>query len=118
MEPVGFGVGLVAAVIQIYTAVTAVYDLYLQFADFPSTYRELRVGLLIERHRLELWGKEMLSGHQNGQLEVSPHEMGLWKLFEMVFNSMWEAFKESNQTMEDYGQLIGLPRKEGLPGNS
>lgn len=118
MEPVGVGVGLVAGVIQIYTAVTKVYDMYLQVADFPATYRVLRVGLLIERHRLELWSKYVLSGYQDGRLEISPHDLGLWKLFETIFNSMWEAFKESNQTMEGYGQHIGLPQEEGLSGNS
>ena len=54
MDPAGLGLGVVAAVVQMYSAVTAAYDLYLGAKDFPSAYHELRMGLLIEHYKLDL----------------------------------------------------------------
>ena len=47
MNPAGLGLGVVAAVVQTYAAVTAAYDLYLGVKDSPSIYQELRMGLLM-----------------------------------------------------------------------
>ena len=118
MDPAGLGLGVVAAVVQIYTAVTAAYDLYLEVKDFPSTYQELRMGLLIERYKLDLWASHVLSEHEQDRVKMSSRDWGLWKLFESIFNKILECFEEYNETMENYGQHTGLPKKEGFSGNN
>lgn len=53
MDPAGLELGVIAAVVQTYTAVTAAYNLYLELKHLPSTYQELRMDVLIERCKLE-----------------------------------------------------------------
>ena len=50
----GLALGAISVVFQSYTAVIAAYDVYLDFHDFSSIYRDIRMCLLIERSRLEL----------------------------------------------------------------
>ncbi len=118
MDPASLGLGVVAAVIQTYTAVTAAYDLYLEVQDFPSTYQELRMGLVIERYRLQLWASHVLSEHEQNRVRasMSSGEWGLWKLFESIFNKILETFQEYNEIMENYGQQTGLAKKDELLG--
>lgn len=116
MDPVSFGIGLVSGVIQIYGAVTAAYDTYLGVVEFPTAYQELRMGLMIERYRLELWGRHVLAEYEHDKHRLPPQEYGLWKLFEAIFSKILEAFQENNQAMENYGAHTGLPRQEGLSG--
>jgi hypothetical protein len=118
MEPVGLGLGVVSAVLQTYTAVTTAYDFYLEVKDFPSAYGELRMGLLIERYKLELWASHVLSEHEQGRVEISSSDWGLWRLFESIFNKILEAFQEHNDIMENYGQNTGLLKKDGMSGNA
>ena len=108
---------MVAAVIQTYGAVTAAYDLYLEVKDFPSTYQELRMGLLIERTKLDLWASQVLSDHEKDRVKMSSRDWGLWKLFESIFNKILETFQEHSDIMDNYGQQTGLPNKDGLSGN-
>lgn len=117
MDPAGLGLGVVAAVIQTYGAVTAAYDLYLGVKDFPSTYQELRMGLLIERTKLDLWASHVLSDHEQDRVKMSSRDWGLWKLFESIFNKILETFQEHNDIMDTYGQQTGLPKQDGLSGN-
>ena len=112
MDGVSAGLGIVGAVIQIYGAVTTAYDLCLDVRDFPSTYHELRMGLVIERKKLELWAETVLSDGEQQRVKMSPKDWGLWKLFESIFLKMLEAFEESNQTMESSGQYTGLPLQQ------
>ncbi len=51
--------GVVGSVIQTYNSVMAAYDLYLEVKDIPSDYADLRMGLLLEHQRLELWGSHV-----------------------------------------------------------
>ena len=118
MDPTGLSLGVISAVIQTYTAVTAAYDLYLEVKDFPSTFQELRMGLLIERYKLELWANHVLSDAEQDRVKRSSQDWGLWKLFESIFNKILEAFQEHNEIMENYGQHTGLPKKDGLSGNA
>ncbi|KAL8660838.1 MAG: hypothetical protein Q9202_006165 [Teloschistes flavicans] len=108
-DGVSLGLGVVSAVIQTYSAVTSAYDVYLSVKEFPSTYRELRTAFMVERYRLEQWGEQMLSDVQQQRIERE-HNVALWKLFQAVFDAMWNAFQESNKTLEDYGNIIGVPR--------
>ena len=55
-----FGIaGVVGSVIQGYNAVMSAYNLYLEVKDVPSEYEDLRMGLLLEHQRLELWGSHV-----------------------------------------------------------
>ncbi|KAI4105444.1 MAG: hypothetical protein L6R37_002707 [Teloschistes peruensis] len=108
-DGVSLGLGIVSAVIQTYSAVTSAYDVYLSVKEFPSTYRELRTAFMVERYRLEQWGEQMLSDVQQQRIEKE-HNVALWKLFQAVFDAMWNAFQESNKTLEDYGHIIGVPK--------
>ena len=115
-EGVGLGLGVVSAVIQTYSAITTAYDVYLDVKDFPSAYQELRMGLLIERYKLELWANHVLSNEEQERVRYSRSYWPLWKLFESIFIQILEAFEEGNQTMEDYGQHTGLPKNDGVSG--
>ncbi|KAL8641930.1 MAG: hypothetical protein Q9228_001324 [Teloschistes exilis] len=108
-DGVSLGLGIVSAVIQTYSAVTSAYDVYLSVKEFPSTYRELRTAFMVERYRLEQWGGQMLSDVQQQRIEKE-HNVALWKLFQAVFDAMWNAFQESNKTLEDYGHIVGVPK--------
>ena len=119
MEPVGLGLGVVSAVLQTYTAVITAYDLYLEVKDFPSTYQELRMGLLIERYKFELWARHVLSEHEQDRIKMSSPDWGLWKLFESIFNKILETFEEHDDIMETYGQDTGvLAKKDRLSSNA
>ncbi|KAL8708239.1 MAG: hypothetical protein Q9220_006816 [cf. Caloplaca sp. 1 TL-2023] len=110
MDPVSLGLGVVSAVLQTYTAVTAAYDVYLSVKDFPATYRSLQTAFMVERIRLEEWGKQMLSDVQQQRVEQSRENEALWRLFQAVFDAMWVAFQESNKTMEGVGGLVGVSK--------
>lgn len=114
-DGVSLGLGIVSAVIQTYSAVTSAYDVYLSVKEFPSTYRELRTAFMVERYRLEQWGEQMLSDVQQQRIEKE-HNVALWKLFQAVFDAMWNAFQESNKTLEDYGHIIGVPKSGEMSG--
>ncbi|KAI9796493.1 MAG: hypothetical protein M1833_006161 [Piccolia ochrophora] len=114
MDPASLGIGIAATVLQLYTALTNAYDLYLEVRTFPSAYREIRLALLIERQRLELWGSKMLQDRQQKEAERSSQDVALWKLFEGVFRAMMSAFEGSNRTMEEYAQYAGLPKEAKL----
>ena len=116
MDGTSLGLGVVAAVLQTYTAVTGEYDFYIQVKEFPATYREIRIVLLIERYRLEQWGNHVLSELKQKQAQNSSHDESLWNLFGFVLNSMFIAFQESSQTMGNYGQLAGVPQQDGFSG--
>ena len=117
-DAIGLGLGVVSAVIQTYSAITAAYDVFLDVKEFPSAYQELRMGLLIERYKLELWANHVLSQAEQERVKVSRSYWPLWNLFKSIFSQILEAFQEGNQTMEDYGQYTGLPRNDGLSGKT
>ncbi|KAI4248474.1 MAG: hypothetical protein L6R40_001035 [Gallowayella cf. fulva] len=114
MDGVSLGLGVVSAVLQTYAAVTSAYDVYLSVKDFPSTYRELRTAFMVERYRLEQWGEKMLSDVQQRRVEQGEHNIALWKLFHAVFDAMWTAFQESNKTLDNYGNIAGVPKGENM----
>lgn len=116
MDGASLSLGVVAGVLQTYTAVTGAYDFYLQVKEFPATYHEIRIGLLIERYRLEQWGNHVLSESKQKQAQNSSHDESLWKLFAFVLNLMFVAFQEISQTMDNYGQFAGVLQKDNLSG--
>lgn len=115
MDAAGLGLGVVSVVIQTYAAVMSVYDLYLAVTVFPSTYQHLRMGLLIERRRLELWGNHVLPLYEENPGTLPKGEMGL---FEVIFHRMRKAFADSQRTMEILGQRTGLPIQNGSEGKA
>ncbi|MCJ1276534.1 hypothetical protein MMC21_004340 [Puttea exsequens] len=112
MDPISAGLGIVTGVISLYGLVTTSYDLCLDVKEIPSTYHELRMGLIIERKKLELWAASVLSDHEQERVKLSPKDWGLWKIFELIFAKMLEAFEESHQTMESLGHHAGLPKQQ------
>ncbi len=117
MDGVSTGLGIVAAVIQIYGAVTTAYNVCLDVREFPKSYHEFRMGLVIEKKKLELWAIAALSENEQQRIKQSSKDWALWKIFEAVFAKMLEAFEESHQTMEKLGNHTGLPtQQDGLEG--
>ena len=116
-EGVSLGTGLVSAVIESYFTVWKAYNTYLDVKEFPSAYQELRIGLLIEQYKLELWANHVLSEEKQEEVKLSREYWPLWKIFEFIFNLMLESFQVSDQTMEACGEQTGLPRHENLTGN-
>ena len=113
MDIAGLGLGVVSVVIQTYSAVMSVYDLYLAVTDFPYSYQHLRTALLIERRRLELWGNHALPFYEKNPGTLPKGEEGL---FEVIFNRMRKAFADCQHTMEVIGQRTGLPIQNGSEG--
>jgi len=114
---IGLSLGVVSAVIQTYSAVTTAYDTYLGIKEFPSAYQELRVGLLIERYKLELWANQALSEEEQERAKLSQKYWPLWELLDSIFNQMLEAFRRGDQTMETYLQHTRLRRTVTFSGN-
>lgn len=103
--------GVVGSVIQAYNAVMTAYDLYLEVKDVPSEYEDLRMGLLLEHQRLELWGSHVLAEYSQEQnrSRLSQKHITTWRTMEWIFSRIREAFIENNQILDDYGQQMGLP---------
>ena len=99
---------------QLYSAVNAAYDTYIQAMNFPSAYQELRMGLMIERHRLDLWSRHVLAEDQTEQGTLLIYDSRLWVLFECVLTKMLEAFPEYHRTIEKYGASNSMTRQQGL----
>ena len=116
-DGVSLGTGLVSAVIESYFTVWKAYNTYLDVKEFPSAYQELRIGLLIEQYKLELWANHVLSEEKQEEVKLSREYWPLWKIFEFIFNLMLESFQVSDQTMEACGEHTGLPKHENLTGN-
>lgn len=110
MDGVSLAVGIIPIVFQLYKAVSAAYDTYVDYKEFPAQYRELQCGLLIERERLRLWGENMLSTNRHGENEISQQDIGLWKLFELIFTNMANDLEIGGQMMEEYRQLAGVTK--------
>ena len=70
-EAVSLGAGLVSAVVDSYIAVWKAYNTYLDVKEFPSAYQDLRVGLLIEKYKLELWANHVLSEGRQEEVKLS-----------------------------------------------
>ena len=75
--------------------------------DFPPAYQELRMGLLIERYKLDLWASHVLSKNEQDRVKMSSRDWGLWKLFESIFNKILETFQEHNDIMDNCGEQTG-----------
>lgn len=111
--------GVVGSVIQTYSSVMAAYDLYLEVKDIPSEYADLRMGLLLEHQRLELWGSHVLAEYYDEQnrFKISQKHISTWRTMEWIFNRIKEAFVENNQILDEYGQQMDLPAQGDSSGN-
>lgn len=111
--------GVVGSVIQAYNAVMSAYDLYLEIKDVPSEYEDLRMGLLLEHQRLELWGSHVLAEYhdERNRSRLSQKHVTTWRTMEWIFSRIREAFIENNQILDDYGQQMGLPAQGESSGN-
>lgn len=116
MDGVSLVVGIVPIVVQLYNVVSKGYDTYIEFKEFPSSYRELQIALMIERQRLDLWGQKMLSDHRQRDAELSHQDLALWKIFEAIFLKMAAELEGSARIMEVYEHLAGQSKKAGLLG--
>ena len=114
-----FGVvGVVGSVIQTYNAVMSAYNLYLDVKDVPSEYQDLRMGLLLEHQRLELWGSHVLAEYvdEQNRSKLSQKHISTWQTMEWIFGRIMEAFVENNQILDDYGQQLGLLPQDNSSG--
>ena len=111
--------GVVGSVIQAYNAVMSAYDLYLEVKDVPAEYEDLRMGLLLEHQRLELWGSHVLAEYseERSLSKLSQKHITTWRMMEWIFSRIREAFIENNQILDDYGQQLGLPVQDESSGD-
>ena len=117
---ISFGVvGVVGSVVQIYKGVMSTYDLYLEVRDVPSEYKDLRMGLLLEHQRLELWGRHVLAEYKDERnlYNIPEKDIAIWETMEWIFGRIKEAFIVNNQVLENFGQQIGLPSQGDAPGD-
>ena len=110
--------GVVGTVIQTYNAVMSAYDLYLEVKEVPSEYEDLRMGLLLEHQRLELWGNHVLAEYydERSRARLSQKHISTWRMMEWIFNRIKDAFMENNQILDDFGQHAGLQAQGDLSG--
>ncbi|KAL9035704.1 MAG: hypothetical protein Q9214_006459 [Letrouitia sp. 1 TL-2023] len=106
------GVSLALTVVQTYRAVLSAYNLYVNVKDFSSTYRDLHISFMIEKYRLKQWGEHMLSEVEQNRLEQSEQDLGLWQLFQLVVDKMWNIFQENSEMMDDYSKLAGFSSEQ------
>ena len=99
---------------QLYTAVTAAYDTCIEVVDSRSDYQELRMGLMIERYRLDLWRRYVLADDETEQGNLPTYDIGWWALFESLLLKMLETFAEHHHTMERHREQNSIPKQEGL----
>ena len=121
MDPLsvaGLALGGVSLVIQSYEAVMEIYDVYLAVENFAKEYRDIRMCLLIEKYRLELWASLVILDHKEPQEKLSSRDANLWGLFELIFSSIISALQESNATMDALGGRTGLPSQENSKGRT
>ena len=110
--------GVVGTVIQTYNAVMSAYDLYLEVKDVPSEYQDLRMGLVLEHQRLDLWGNHVLSEYYDEQnrSKLSQKHINTWRTMEWIFGRIQQAFVENSQILDDYGQQLHLPSQGNSSG--
>ena len=109
---------VVPVAIELYKIVMGAYDLFLEVKEFPKAYRQLRLELLIERHRLTLWSNHVIMEKlQDGKLQSS-EEVGCWRIFEMIFREMLDAFDHSFGIMEGYQKAEVLSAAPGPLGET
>jgi hypothetical protein len=101
---------IVSAVMQLCKASVAAYDLYLDVNDFPPAYIQLRFSLVIERHRLQIWARNIIDKERSAQDET------LWALFKAVLIKILAALEGGTRTMEEYEQDAGFPKMANLSG--
>lgn len=121
MDPLsvaGLGLGGVSLVIQSYEAVMEIYDVYLAVDDFAKDYRDIRMCLLIEKYRLELWASLVILDHKESREKLSARDANLWALFELIFNSIIHSLQESSATMDRLGTRTGFPSQENSKGRT
>lgn len=121
MDPLsvaGLGLGGVSLVIQSYEAVMEIYDVYLAVENFAKEYRDIRMCLLIEKYRLELWASLVILDHRESHQVLSSRDANLWGLFELIFGSMINSLQESSATMDALGVRTGLPSQENSKGKT
>ena len=121
-DPVSLSLGIagvVGTVIQTYNAVMSAYDLYLEVKDVPSEYQDLRMGLLLEHQRLDLWGNHVLSEYYDEQnrSKLSQKHINTWRTMEWIFGRIQQAFVENSQILDDYGSAMALPSQGDSSGN-
>jgi hypothetical protein len=112
MDPISISL----SVLQLYEYSMKAYDLYLAVKDFPPTYLKLRLGLEIERQRLDLWARQIIHNQTDEQTNQSPREAVLWNLFRDILTNMIAAFEGSTRAMEEYKQYAGFPKKTTSAG--
>ena len=112
-------VGVVGSAIQTYNAVMCAYDLYLGVKHIPYEYEDLRMGLLLEHRRLELWGSHVLAEYyeEQNRSKVPPKHITTWRTMEWIFGRIRKAFTENNQILDDYDQQLGLLAQNDSSGN-
>ena len=110
--------GVIGTVIQTYNAVMSAYDLYLEVKDVPSEYQDLRMGLLLEHQRLDLWGNHVLSEYYDEQnrSKLSQKHINTWRTMEWIFARIKQAFVDNSQILDDYGQQLNLPSQGDSSG--
>ena len=107
---------VVPVAIELYQIVVGAYDLFLEVKEFPKAHRHLRLELLIERHRLTLWSNHVIKEKLQDEKLQSSEELGCWKIFEIIFREMRDAFDHSFSIMEGYQKAETLSAAPGPLG--
>lgn len=102
MDPASLTLAVFGAVVELYKFSMKTYDLYLSIQDFTPAFRQLRLALVIERKRLELWAQHMGLDKESGINDRLREDPALLDIIEDILRSMAVTFKDSAKLLEEY----------------
>ena len=98
---------------QIYSALTAACDTYIQLMDLPSESQGLLRYLIPDRHRIDLWRRILLAQDQNEQGNLPTDDIGSWTLFNCITPRLLESLLENRHKLEGYVTHTNMASQEG-----
>ena len=113
MDAAGLGLGIVAAVVELYKVIEGAYALCHEIKQFSTSYHELYLCMEIERWRFKLWGQHTLSEGHLEEAKTSASELKLFELFELILQKIHDTFSESGHVMGKYGEHVPSENKNG-----
>ena len=109
MDPLSLGLGIFGVICELSRVSMQTYKLYTAIKDFPPAFRNLRLGLEIEKERLKLWAQCMGIEKNSGINEIFRYNVDLLDLVKDILMRMTETFSDSARMLDLYSQAQSPP---------